>query len=101
MNEEKNMVEMSFEGQHESLPSLLEVISKEDLSYQEDLTSRNNEKLEKLTRADVDAQYSKALLIKEDESTSPKSHKMIKYEVLKTIRDMTSWSDMIKELKIE
>ena len=31
MNEEKNMVEMSFEGQHESLPSLLEVIREEDM----------------------------------------------------------------------
>ena len=48
MNERKNMVNMSFEGQHESFPSILEVIrEEEDLSHNEEITSRNNE-LEKL-----------------------------------------------------
>ena len=57
MNEGKNMVEMSFEGQHESLPSILEVIreEEEDLSYNKNITSRNNEKLEKITRGGHDA----------------------------------------------
>ena len=48
MNEGKNMVGMSFEGQHESFPSILEVIrEEEDLSHNDEITSRNNE-LEKL-----------------------------------------------------
>ena len=57
MNGKENMVKISFEGQHESLPSILEVIreEKEDLSYNEDITTRNNEELEKLTRGDDDA----------------------------------------------
>ena len=50
MNEGKNMVEMSFEGQHESLPSLLEAIEEEDSSYNEVVTSRSKEELEKLTK---------------------------------------------------
>ena len=51
MNEKKSMVEMSFEGQHESLASLLEFIKEEDLSYNEDITSRNNEDLEKIKKS--------------------------------------------------
>ena len=48
MNERENMAKMSFEGQHESLTSILEVIrEEEDLSYNEDITSRNNEELRK------------------------------------------------------
>ena len=54
MNEGKNMVEMSFEGQHESLPSLIEVSEEEDLSYNELVTSRSKEEFEKLTRGDDD-----------------------------------------------
>ena len=50
MNEGKNMVNMSFEGQHESFQSILEVIrEEEDLSHNDEITSRNNE-LEKLQR---------------------------------------------------
>ena len=44
MNEGMNMVEMSFEGQLESLPSIIEVnIEKEFLNYNEDINLRNNE----------------------------------------------------------
>ena len=44
MNEGENIAKMSFEGQHESLSFILEVIreEKEDLSYNEDIISRNN-----------------------------------------------------------
>ena len=56
MNEGENMAKMSFEGQHESMSFILEVIrEEEDLCYNEDITSRNNEELEKLTRGDDDA----------------------------------------------
>ena len=58
MNEGKNMVEMSFKGQHESLPSLLKVIEEEDSSYNEVVTSRSKEELKKLTRGDDDVQCS-------------------------------------------
>ena len=63
MNEGENMAKMSFEGQHESLPSILEVIREEekDLSYNKDITSRNNEELEKLIRGDDDAQVLESL----------------------------------------
>ena len=56
-NEGENMTKMSFEGQHESLPSILEVIreEEEDFSYNKDITSRNNEELEKIIRGDDDA----------------------------------------------
>ena len=50
INEGESIAKMSFEEQHESLPSILEVI-RED----KDITSRNNEELEKLTRGDDDA----------------------------------------------
>ena len=42
----------------------------------------------------------KALVVMEDESTSPKSHEMTKDKVLKTILEMAPWGDM-HELKIE
>ena len=56
MNEGENMARMSFEGQHESLPFILEVIreEEEDLSYnevspQEKVKNLRNSQ-EKLTR---------------------------------------------------
>ena len=55
MNEGENMVEMSFKGHHESLPSHLEVIEEKNLSYNEVVTSRSKEEHEKLTRGDDDA----------------------------------------------
>ena len=42
----------------------------EDLSHNDEITSRNNG-LEKLQRVDNDVQELKALVAKEDESTSP------------------------------
>ena len=97
------MAKMSFKGQHESFPSILEVIreEKEDLSCTEDITLRNNEELEKLTSGDDDAQDLKALVVMEDEPTSPESHDTTKDEVLKTILKMAPWVDMHEELKIE
>ena len=67
MNEGENMVELFFVGQHESLSSLLEVIEEEDPSYNEDVTSRSKEELEKLARGDDDAQDLKALVVMEDD----------------------------------
>ena len=89
MNEGKNMVEMSFEGQHESLSSLLEVIEEEeDSSYNEVFTSRSKEELEKIIRRDDDVQDLKALVVMEDEPTSSESHDTIKEKVLKAIPEM-------------
>ena len=102
MNEGENIAKMSFEGQHKSLPSILEVIrEEEDLSYNKDITSRNNEELDKLTKGDDDAKDLKAFVVMEDELTSPESHDTIKDEVLKTIPEMDLWGDMHEELKIE
>ena len=73
----------------------------EDLDYNKDITSRNNEELEKLTRGDDDAQDLKALVVMKDEPTSPESCDTTKDEVLKTIMEMAPWGDMHEELKIE
>ena len=89
LNEGKNMVEMSFEGQHESLANILEVnIKEENLNDNEDITLRNNEELEKITRGDDDAQDLKAFVVMEDEPTSPESHEKTIDEVVKTIPEM-------------
>ena len=48
-NENKNMIDMHFKRQQESLPSTLEVNKEEEnLSYNKEITSRGNEELEKL-----------------------------------------------------
>ena len=101
INEGKNIVEMSFEGQHESLPSLLEVIEEEDLSYNEVVASISKEELEKLTRGDDDVQDLKALVVMEDKPNSPKCHDRTKDEVLKAILEIVPWGDMHEELKID
>ena len=101
MNVEKNMEKMSFEGQCERLPSLFVVIREEDLNYKEDVTSRSKDELEKITKVEDDAQNLRVLVIKEDEPTSPKSHKMIKYDVFKTIPEMAPWGEKHEGLKIE
>ena len=68
MNEVKNMVEMSSEGQHESLPNILEVnIKEENLNYNENITFKSNEELEKLEREENDANELKALVVKGNE----------------------------------
>ena len=102
MNVGENMAKMSFEGQHENLPSIFEVIREEEnLSYKKEITSRNNEKLDKLIRGDDDAQDLKAFIVMEDEPTSIESYDTIKDEVLKTISEMAPWGDMHEELKNE
>ena len=64
MNEQENMAIMSFEGQHESSPSTLEVNTEEETwSYNEEITSRGNEELEKLQKVeDNDAKTLKDLV---------------------------------------
>ena len=46
-----------------------------------------------------DEQDSKTLVVMEDESTSPESRKLIKYEVLKTISKMAPLDDIHEEFK--
>ena len=99
--EEGNMAKMSFEGQHERLPSLLKMIREEDLNYKEDVTSRSKDELEKITKVEDDAKNLRVLVVKEVEPTSPKSHKKIKYEVIKTILEMAPWGEKHEVLRIE
>ena len=102
VNKGKNMVEMPFEGQHEGLPSNLEVFKEEEnLSYNEEITSRGNEELEKFQTVENDAQTLETLVVKEDELTSPKSHEKIKDELVKTILETAPWGEMHEELKNE
>ena len=102
MKEQENMAIMSFKGQHESSPSTLGVnIGKENLRYNEEITSRDNEELEKFQTVENDAQILETLAVKEDEPTSPKSHEKTNDEVVKTIPEMTIWVPMHEEVKNE
>ena len=102
MKGQENMATMSFEGQHESLPSTLGVnIEEENLRYNEEITSRDNEELEKFQIVENDAQILETLVVKEDEPTSPESHDMTNDEVMKTIPEMTFWVPMHEEVKID
>ena len=104
MNEQENMATMSFEGQHESSPSTLGVNTKEEnWSYNEEITSRGNEELEKFQKVeDDDAETLKDLVEKEEkESTSPESYEKVKEEVAETFLEMTLWGEMHEELKNE
>ena len=104
MNEQENMATMSFEGQHESSPSTLGVNTEEEnWIYNEEITSRGNEELEKLQKVeDDDAETSKDLVEKEEkESTSPESYEKVKEEVVETFPEMTLWGEMHEELKNE
>ena len=104
MNEQENMATMSFEGQHESSPSTLRVNTEEEnWSYNEEITSRGTEELEKLQKVEVvDAETSKDLVEKkEKESTSPESYEKVKEEVVETFPEMTLWGEMHEELKNE
>ena len=102
MKEQDNMATMSFEGQHGSSPSTLEVnIKEENLRYNEEITSKDNEELEKLQTVENDAQILETLVVKEDEPTSPESHEKTNYEVVKTIPEMTLWVPMHEEVKNE
>ena len=86
MKEQENMVEMSSEGQHESLPSTLKVNKgKESLSYNEEITSRDNEQLEKFQNVENDAHILETLVVNEEDSTSPELHEKTNDEVVKTI----------------
>ena len=93
-NENENMVEIHFKRQQESL-------SKENLSYNEEITSRGNEEHEKLQRVENDAQILGTLVVKEDELTFPKSHEKTNDEVVKTILEMATWGKMHEEFKNE
>ena len=104
MKEQDNMATMSFEGQHESSPSTLGVDTEEEnWSYNEEITSRGNEELEKLQKVeDDDAETLKDLVEKEEnESTSPESYEKVKEEVVETFPEMTLWGEMHEELKNE
>ena len=100
MNEQENMATMSFERQHESSPSTLRVnIEEENLRYNEEITSKDNEELEKFQTVENDAQILETLVVKEDEPTSLESHEKTNYEVVKTIPEMTLWVPMHEEVK--
>ena len=101
MNENKNMATMSFEGQHDSLLSNLEVNKEENLSYNEEITSRGNEELEKFQKVEIDSQTLETLVVKEDQPTSSESHEQIKEKVVNTIPKMAPWGEMHEELKVE
>ena len=91
MKEQDNRVAMSFEGQHESLSSTLGVnLEEENLSYNEEFTSRGNKELEKLQRVENDVETLKDLVAKEEKKpTSPESHEKTNDEVGKTMPEMT------------
>ena len=95
MKEQENMATMSFEGQHESLSSTLEVSKEEEnLSYNEEINSRGNEELEKLQRVENDGENSKDLVAKEEKkSTSLESYEKVKDEVVNTMPEMTLWGE--------
>ena len=99
MNENENMAETSFKIQQESLSSTLKVNKEEEnLSYNEEIISRDNEELEKFQRVENDAQTLKNLVtMEEKELTSPESHEKIKDEVVKTILKMTLWVRCMKD----
>ena len=57
MKERENMATMTFEGQHESLPSTIGMnIKEETLRHNEEITSRDNEELENFQTVENDAQ---------------------------------------------
>ena len=102
MKEQENMATMSFEGQHESSLSTLGVnIEEKNLRYNEEITSRDNEELEKFQTVENDAQILETLVVKEDGQTSPESHEKTNDEVVKTIPEMTLWVPMYEEVKNE
>ena len=102
MKEKENMDTMSFEGQHESSPSTFGVnIEEENLSYNEEITSRDNEELKKFETVENDAQILETLVVKEDEPTSLELHEKTNDEVGKTMPEMTVWGEMYEKLKNE
>ena len=94
------MAEMSFEGQHESFLSTLKVNKEEEsLSYNEEITSRDNEELEKFQNVENDAQILETLVVNEEELTSLELHEKTNDEVVRTIPEMTFWVPMHEEVK--
>ena len=74
----------------------------ENLSYNEEITSRGNEELDKLQRVENDVETLKELVAKEEkESTSSESYEKVKDEVVKTMPKMTLWGEMHEGLKNE
>ena len=71
----------------------------EEIEYYEDITLKSSGNLEKLQRIEDDAHELKDLVVKENESTSPKPHEIIRHEIVKTIPEMTLWGDKHEELK--
>ena len=71
------------------------------MRYNEEITSRDNEKLEKFQTVENDAQILETLVAKEDEPTSPESYEKTNDEVVKTIPEMTLWVPMHEEAKNE
>ena len=76
-------------------------IEEENLRYNEEITSRDNEELEKFQTVENDAQILETLVVKEDETTSLESHEKTNDEVVKTISEMTLWVPMHEEVKNE
>ena len=70
-------------------------------SYNEEITSRGNEEIEKFLIVEYDAQILETLVVKEDEPTAPESHEKKNDEVAKTIPDMTLSAAMHLEVKNE
>ena len=96
------MATMSFERQHESSPSTLGMNTEENnFSYNEEITSRGNEELEKFQIVENDVKKFETLVLKEDESTSPESHEKTNDEVEKTIQKVTLSVAMHLEVKNE
>ena len=63
MKEQENRVAMPFVGQHESSSSTIRVnLEEENLSYNEEITSRGNKELEKLQRVENHAETLKDLV---------------------------------------
>ena len=71
------------------------------MSYNEEITSRGNEELEKFQTVENDAQILETLIVNGDEPTSLESHEKINDEVVKTIPEMVPWGEMHEELKNE
>ena len=68
------MAPMSFETEHEGMSSNLKVSKEEEnMSYNKEITLRDNEKLEKLNTMKNDTQIWETLVVKEYEPTSLES----------------------------
>ena len=84
------------------MSSNLEGIKEEEsLSYNEEITSRDDEKIEKFQKVENDAHTLEALAVKEDKPTSLDLYEKINDEVVKTIMEMAPWRKMHEELKNE